>query len=96
MEEGNKRVSVLKYYDAVSVPGVVTRILPPKTEEKENKIYYEFVDFYELSKVNYIWFTKEGSFARLQNLIGKGPNVEWVWGKMLLFSSIYSGMMMTN
>ena len=25
VEEGNKRVSVLKYYDAVSVPGVVTR-----------------------------------------------------------------------
>ena len=26
--EGNKRVSVLKYYDAVSVMGQVTRILP--------------------------------------------------------------------
>ena len=67
VEEGNKRVSVLKYYDAVSVPGNVTRILPPKTDEKENKIYYEFVDFYELSKVNYIWFTKLGSFAKLQS-----------------------------
>ena len=28
VEEGNKRVSVLKYFDAVSVPGYVTRILP--------------------------------------------------------------------
>lgn len=28
--EGNKRVSVLKYYDAVSVMGQVTRILPKK------------------------------------------------------------------
>ena len=26
VEEGNKRVSVLKYFDAVSVPGYVTRI----------------------------------------------------------------------
>ena len=90
VEEGNKRVSVLKYYDAVSVPGVVTRILPPKTEEKENKIYYEFVDFYELSKVNYIWFTKEGSFARLQNLIGKGPKEVWDDDDKLNFSSVYS------
>ena len=36
--EGNKRVSVLKYFDAVSIPGTVTRIVPPRTEEKENKI----------------------------------------------------------
>ena len=41
VEEGNKRVSVLKYFDAVSVPGYVTRILPQRTEQKENKIYYD-------------------------------------------------------
>ena len=50
VEEGNKRVSVLKYFDAVSVPGYVTRILPQRTEQKENKIYYEYVDFYALSQ----------------------------------------------
>ncbi len=90
VEEGNKRVSVLKYYDAVSVPGNVTRILPPKTDEKENKIYYEFVDFYELSKVNYIWFTKLGSFAKLQNLLGKEPDEVWTDEDKLTFSSVYT------
>ena len=35
IEEGNKRVSVLKYYDAVSVPGYVTRILPAKTDRRK-------------------------------------------------------------
>ena len=40
--EGNKRVSVLKYFDAVTIPGIVTRIIPKRTDEKENKIYYEF------------------------------------------------------
>lgn len=90
VEEGNKRVSVLKYYDAVSVPGNVTRILPPRTDEKENKIYYEFVDFYELSKVNYIWFTKPGSFARLQSLLGKEPDEVWSDEDKLTFSSVYS------
>ena len=58
VEEGNKRVSVLKYFDAVSVPGYVTRILPQRTEQKENKIYYEYVDFYALSQINYIWFSR--------------------------------------
>ena len=90
VEEGNKRVSVLKYFDAVSVPGIVTRILPPKTEDKENKIYYEFVDFYELSKVNYIWFTRLGSFAKLQRLVGKGPDEAWSEEDKLNFSSVYS------
>ena len=71
IEEGNKRVSVLKYYDAVSVPGYVTRILPAKTDQKENKIYYEFVDFYALSQINYVWFSKLGSFAKLQEAVGK-------------------------
>lgn len=90
VEEGNKRVSVLKYYDAVSVPGIVTRILPPRTEEKENRIYYEFVDFYELSKVNYIWFTKTGSFAKLQALTGKEPDQVWSDDDKLTFSSVYT------
>ena len=45
--EGNKRVSVLKYVDAVSIQAYVTRLLPQKSDSKENRIYYEFLDFYE-------------------------------------------------
>lgn len=90
VEEGNKRVSVLKYFEAVSVPGTVTRILPPKTDEKENRIYYEFVDFYELSGINYIWFSKIGSFAKLQAAVGKAPTELWTDDDKLNFSSIYS------
>lgn len=90
VEEGNKRVSVLKYFEAVSIPGNVTRILPPKTEEKENKIYYEFVDFYDLSGINYIWFSKLGSFAKLQAAVGKGPNEKWSDDDKLDFSSVYN------
>lgn len=90
VEEGNKRVSVLKYFEAVSIPGVVTRILPPRTNEKENRIYYEFVDFYELSGVNYIWFSKLGSFAKLQTAIGKAPDEIWTDEDKLNFSSIYN------
>ncbi len=90
IQEGNKRVSVLKYYDAVSVPGYVTRILPPRTKEKENQIYYEFVDFYALSQINYIWFSKKGSFARLQAAVGKAPDEIWSVDDRLTFSSIYS------
>ena len=77
VEEGNKRVSVLKFFDAVSIPGNVIRIVPPRTDEKENRIYYEFMEFYNLSQVNYIWFSQEGSFAKLQRLVGKRPDEPW-------------------
>lgn len=88
--EGNKRVSVLKYFDAVSVPANVTRIVPRRTEDKENKIYYEFLDFYDLSQVNYIWFSEEGSFAKLQRLLGKQPDGVWNEDDKLTFSALFS------
>lgn len=90
VEEGNKRVSVLKFYDAVSVMGEVMRILPPRTGEKNNKIYYEFIDFYELSKINYIWFSNLGSFAKLQAAVGKAEDEVWSEDDRLDFSFIFS------
>lgn len=88
--EGNKRVSVMKYFDAVSIPGTVIRIIPKRTEEKENKIYYEFLDFYEESKINYVWFSEEGSFPKLREAVGKKPGETWEEDDKLLFSSTYT------
>lgn len=90
VEEGNKRVSVLKYVGAVSVPGNVMRIIPPHTCEKDVQIYYEFMDFYNLSQINYIWFSNEGSFAKLQYLVGKRPDEMWTAEDKLDFSSVYN------
>ena len=88
--EGNKRVSVLKYLEAATIQGNVIRIIPPRTEEKENKIYYEFMDFYRLSGINYIWFSKEGSFAKLQRLTGKIPDSVWTETEKTNFNSVYT------
>ena len=90
IEEGNKRVSVLKFVGAVSVLGTVTRIIPPHSEDKETRIYYEFMDFDHLSGVNYIWFSQPGSFAKLQYLLGKRPDEEWSDDDKLDFSSAYT------
>lgn len=89
VEEGNKRVSVLKYFDVDSIPGYVTRIIPKRTDDLENKIYYEFLDFYNLTKINYIYFTKEGSFEKLIELIGKKPGEPWTEDDCIDFRSIY-------
>lgn len=90
IEEGNKRVSVMKYFGAVSILGNVTRIIPKRTEDKENKIYYEFMDFYQLAPINYIWFSKEGSFAKLQKAVGKEAKEVWTEEELLKFSSTYA------
>lgn len=90
VEEGNKRVSVLKYFGAVSIPGNVIRIVPPRSDDKETRIYYEFMDFYNLSGINYIWFSQEGSFAKLQRLVGKRPDEVWTDDDKLNFSSAFT------
>lgn len=75
--EGNKRVSVFKYLHASSIEGTVTRIIPRKTGETENRIYYEFLDFYRNTRINDIWFTRTGSFAKLIQAVGKNQDEEW-------------------
>lgn len=88
--EGNKRVSVMKYFKAVSIQGHVTRIVPKPADSKENKIYYEFMDFYQVAPINYIWFTREGSYNKLQEAVGKAPEERWTEEELLEFSSVYT------
>lgn len=71
--EGNKRVSVLKYFKAVTVNAQVIRKVPKKTDDPDVKIYYEFMDFYKATKLNDIYFSKEGSFTTLMELVGIKP-----------------------
>lgn len=89
VQEGHKRVSVLRYFGAVTIPAMVTRILPQRSDALENKIYYEFVEFNQLSGINYLWFDREGCFARLQAAVGKGPEEGWTQEERQDFFSFY-------
>ena len=75
VEEGNKRVSVLKFFGAVSIPGQVIRVLPERSDSKETEIYYEFLAFYKYSKINFLEFSKKGSYLTLQQVLGKKPEI---------------------
>lgn len=77
VQEGNKRVSVMKYLQTYSIPGTVTRLVPRKTDEKENRLYYEFLEFYEVSQSYDVQFTKEGSYKKLIKLMGKKEDEVW-------------------
>lgn len=72
--EGNKRVSVLKYFDAVTIPGYVTRMVPKRTDAPENKLYFEFIEFNRRTGINYLSFSRPGSYKRLMEAMGKGAN----------------------
>jgi basic membrane protein A len=64
--EGNKRVSVLKFFDGYSIMGEVTRLIPRKDEDSPDiRIYYEFLEFHKKTGINDIWFSKEKSFDRM-------------------------------
>ena len=67
--EGHKRVSVLRYFGAVSLRAEVRRIVPPRSDEPEIKAYYEFLDFFRLTKTNYICFERPGEYPALTELL---------------------------
>ncbi len=89
VQEGNKRVSVLKFFGAYNIDAYVTRILPERTGSKEVELYYEFLDFNRYSGVNSIEFTKSGSYAQLQQLMGKEPEEPWTEEERRDFLSAY-------
>ncbi len=89
VEEGNKRVSVLKFFGAISIPAQVTRILPPKGDAPELRRYYEFLDFYKCTKINYIEFSQEGAYAKLQKILGKSAEEIWSEEEVSTFRANY-------
>ena len=75
--EGNKRVSVSKYLGGINVEATVTRYIPRRTEEKENRIYFEFLDFYKATRINFLWFLEPGRFPELTLHVGYRPGEAW-------------------
>lgn len=70
VEEGNKRVSVLRYSEAVMVPANVTRLIPKYDKDDLSIVlYYEFLDFYQKTKINYLWFSEKTGFAKMYRMI---------------------------
>ena len=89
VEEGNKRVSVLKYCGAYSVPANVTRIMPERDGSEEVQRYYEYLDFNRYSKINFIEITKRGGYRDLLRAMGKPFDEYWTIDEQRRFSGAY-------
>ncbi len=86
--EGNKRVSVMKYFNAVTIPGIVKRIIPKPQNTEKSRIYFDFLDFYKLTGINFIWFSRQGKFKELLNVLNGGSHV-WTTEERTELSSAY-------
>lgn len=73
VQEGNKRVSVLKYLKAYHIMATVIRLVPRRSDQPEVRLYYEFLDFYHLTANYNIEFKQEGCYPRLL----KAMDIDW-------------------
>lgn len=89
VQEGNKRVSVLKHFDSATIPGHVIRILPGESTSAEVQVYREFLDYYPLTKLYQVYFTRLGSFQKLQVALGYEPEHIWTNAERRSFLSGY-------
>ncbi len=90
VQEGNKRVSVLKFVGAASISANVIRLLPKKTEDAESRIYYEYVDFFEASRLSLIDFSTVGAYEELCSFYGKAWKQPWTEDEVSQLRSDFS------
>lgn len=63
--EGHKRVSVLRHFGAVSIPGHVTRLIPYPSQSPEVLAYQEFLAFYRMTGQLCLVYRQPGQYTKL-------------------------------
>ena len=77
VQEGNKRVSVLRHFESPRIPGYVKRVLPARTEEPRIVAYYEFLEYYKDSKLYQPQFRRPGDYGKFLKYVGKKSGESW-------------------
>ena len=90
VQEGNKRVSVLKHFGNTRILSDVRRILPERTDDPRIRAYYEFVDFHRATGSYDIQFQKPGEYAKLLAALDKKPGEVWSEEERRRFSARYT------
>ncbi|MBQ7223421.1 MAG: BMP family ABC transporter substrate-binding protein [Erysipelotrichaceae bacterium] len=76
VQEGNKRVSVMKYLDNVSIYGSITRILVDD-DSPESEAYRQFCRFYAVCPIYEIIFSDPDDYQKLAEMAGKDLETPW-------------------
>lgn len=89
VQEGNKRVSVLRHLGAPRITATVKRLLPIRDGSEEMEAYYEFLDFYRCSGAYDLQFRRPGAYAQLLSFLGKEPGESWDEREKRTFSAYF-------
>ena len=89
VQEGNKRVSVLRHFGAPRIPGYVFRILPEESKDPQIRAYYEFLEFYSGSGIYDIRFRVPGDYSKLLSYLGKEPGEVWTEREQKTFRACF-------
>ena len=87
VQEGNKRVSVLKHFGTTRIMSEIRRVLPEKTDDVRIRAYYEFVDFHRCTGSYDVQFQKPGEYAKLLAALDKKPGEIWTEEERRRFSA---------
>jgi len=90
VQEGNKRVSVLRSYGAPTIPAYVIRMIPVWTEDPEVLAYYDFMDSFPKTRLYRTRFSRAGSFVKLQKALGYEPDHVWTEDERRRFAAGYT------
>lgn len=77
VQEGNKRVSVLRYLGQPTVLARVTRVVPMPTDSRAYRVFREFMRFYRVAPVYGIVLAGEGDYERLAAFALESLDAPW-------------------
>ena len=77
VQEGNKRLSVLRWFGAPRIPGIVKRVMPAYADTPQVQAYFEFLEFYKASRMYEVQFREPGSYLKLLAKMGKSLKEPW-------------------
>ena len=90
VQEGNKRVSVMKSFAAPSIPAKVIRVIPTWSEDTEIQAYYDFLQSYQKTGLYQVAFSRPGCFAKLQTALGYEQDHVWTEEERRAFAARFS------
>ena len=90
VQEGNKRVSVLRSYDAATIPAYVIRVIPAWSEAPAVLAYYDFMQSFPKTGLYRARFSRVGSFNKLQKALGYEPDHVWTEDERRRFVAGYT------
>ena len=90
VQEGNKRVSVLRNFGAARIPGIVKRVIPAQSDDPRIKAYFEFLEFYKNSKLYTVQFRRPGDYAKLLAYLEMEPDHVWTEDERRTFNAYYT------